>query len=85
MRRRHAILPGFSGHYPDLGILSRKRHDSACKLILSVVSVTRDKCMTLCPGPRTHLLVGRLEDTEQPDLKHHNAFPSRGFDAVRRV
>ena len=37
MRRRHAISPGFSGNYRDLGIPSRKRHASACKLILSVV------------------------------------------------
>ena len=37
MRRRHAISPGFSGHYQDLGISSLKRHDSACNIILSVV------------------------------------------------
>ena len=38
MRRCHAILPpGFSGsHYRDLGLPSRYRHESACKLILSV-------------------------------------------------
>ena len=36
MRRRHATSPGFSGLYRDLGIPSRKRHESACKLILSV-------------------------------------------------
>ena len=35
MRRHHAISPGFSGHNGDLGISSRKRHVSACKLILS--------------------------------------------------
>ena len=41
MRRRHAISPGFSDHYRDLGISSIKGHDSACTLILSVVvSVT---------------------------------------------
>ena len=34
MPRRHAISPGFCSHYRDLGIPSRKRHDSACKLIL---------------------------------------------------
>ena len=38
MRRRHAISPGFASLYRDLGIWSRKRHDSAYKLILSVVS-----------------------------------------------
>ena len=38
MRRRHAISPGFPGHYQDLGISSTKRHDSACNLILSVVT-----------------------------------------------
>ena len=43
MRRRHAISPGFSGHYRDLGISSRKRHDSACKLILSVGSEDKDR------------------------------------------
>ena len=36
MRRRHAISPGFSGHYRDLGISSLKRHDSVCNLIISV-------------------------------------------------
>ena len=36
MRRRHAISPGFSGHYRDLGIWRRKSHDSAYKLIVSV-------------------------------------------------
>ena len=29
MRRRHAISPGFSGHYEDLGILSLEGHASA--------------------------------------------------------
>ena len=38
IRRRHAISPGFSGHYQDLGKSSLKRHDSACNLILSAVS-----------------------------------------------
>ena len=37
MRRYHAISPEFSGHYQNLGIASRKGHDSVCKLILSVV------------------------------------------------
>ena len=36
MRRRDAISPGFSGHYQDLGISSRKRRNSAYKRILSV-------------------------------------------------
>ena len=36
MRRRHAISPGFPDQYQDLGISSFKRHDSVCKLILSV-------------------------------------------------
>ena len=37
MRQRHAISPGFFGHYQDLGISSLKRHDSAvCNCILSV-------------------------------------------------
>ena len=34
--RRHAISPVFCGHYRDPGISIRKRHDSACKLFLSV-------------------------------------------------
>ena len=42
MRRHHAISPGFSGHYQDLRIPSRKRHDSACKLILSVGALQCD-------------------------------------------
>ena len=37
MRRRHAISPGFSGHYQDLGIASLKLHASACNLIISLV------------------------------------------------
>ena len=37
MRRCHARSSGFSGHYQDLGI-SSKGHDSACKLIVSVVA-----------------------------------------------
>ena len=37
MRRRHAISPGFFDHYQDIGIGSRKRPNSACKLIVSVV------------------------------------------------
>ena len=36
MRRRHAVSPGFSGHYQDLGIPNLKGHDSACNLIVSV-------------------------------------------------
>ena len=28
MRRRHAISPGFYGHYQDLGIWSKNRHDA---------------------------------------------------------
>ena len=50
MRRRHAISPGFSGHYQDLGIASRKKHDSACKLVLSVDSRTRSRGRTVKPG-----------------------------------
>ena len=41
-RRRHAISPGFSGHYRDVGNSSRKRHGSACKLILSVAALRFD-------------------------------------------
>ena len=44
MRRCHAISPGFTGHYRDLGISNRKMHDSACNIILSVVNEIR------CPG-----------------------------------
>ena len=36
MRRRHAISPGFCGHYQDLGTPSFKSHDYACNDILSV-------------------------------------------------
>ena len=35
------ISLGCSGHYRDLGISSRKRHDSVCNLILSVASGKR--------------------------------------------
>ena len=59
MHRRHAISPGFADHYRDLGITSRKKHDSACKLILSVVvrdqsgqcaALTRVCIYVVCPG-----------------------------------
>ena len=55
MRRHHAISPGFSGHYRDLGIWSRKRHVSACSLILSVgrsstLGRTRRPAHTVWPG-----------------------------------
>ena len=33
MSRRHAISPGFFGHYQDLGISRLKGHDSDCKRI----------------------------------------------------
>ena len=36
MRRRHTTSLVFFDHYQDLGISSRKRHDSACNRILSV-------------------------------------------------
>ena len=36
MRRRHAISPGFAGHYQDLDTSSLARDDSACNFILSV-------------------------------------------------
>ena len=51
MRRRHAISPGCSDHYQDLGILSLKRHDSAvCNLTLSVESIL---CHSEILGSRT--------------------------------
>ena len=37
LRRRHAISPVLYSHYRDLGISSRKMHDSAYNIILSVV------------------------------------------------
>ena len=36
MCRRHAISPGFSGHFQYLDISSLKMHDLACNVILSV-------------------------------------------------
>ena len=50
MRRRHAISPGFAGHYQDLGISSLKGHDSACNLILSVAKPMHQRA-SIQPNP----------------------------------
>ena len=58
MRQRHAISPGFSSHYRDLGITRRKRHDSAYKLILGVDRTTELAARSLAGrGVDTDLLV----------------------------
>ena len=37
MFQHYAILPGYSGHYQDLGISSLTLHDSACNLTLVAI------------------------------------------------
>ena len=54
MRRHHAISPGFSGHYQDLGTSSSNPHDSACNVILSVVRVIAD--VSLIEGQKLCIL-----------------------------
>jgi hypothetical protein len=58
MRRRHAISPGFFGHYQDLGMLSLKRHGSAGNRILSVGTLHQGFCATGCKGPPNKPCVG---------------------------
>ena len=51
MHRRHAISPGFTGHYHDLGTSSLKRHDSACNLISlgrPLVPALHPSCRPVC-------------------------------------
>ena len=50
MRRRHAISPGCSGHYQDLGISSLTRHGSACNSILSVDRLRLEGVTTVAVG-----------------------------------
>ena len=71
MRRHHAISPGFSGHYQDLGIISSLQgHHYACNLFLAWLG---------CFSPKANDLRAGVELTERDAGWSRASLASRGL------